>query len=527
MAPWLRVLMCSVGILGLTVPAACGSGPRDLDSGARSTDGEVADDDAAWASAAVGHDDQLFALLQNGDGLAQIPYYAEDVTIDRRSIGMAHYEGLDEVLRADPFFRLLDEGELTWSRSGPVFVDTTGSATKGTMVFDFPYQETIVEPVIVIRASIDAGKIESETIVDVAQQWRDESWRDKDIPTRAEELARAWVAAWSPGADDRGGFVYAPDATLEDSIGGLDLSGSSAIDARRAVASDVVWTLADSDGVGAAYPYSERLHLFSGAAFTVVGDDGGGCPGRQVVWLTVDDDGRVESERRFWAIEDARRCHSGPLPSGWWRDLPASGPTAPPYEDLQTVTGSIEVGGVAAEIRNGTPTLQSLTQWALSRFDRAGMAIPSVEAVTFTRFADYCADVRGRSFRQDTATGPSWRIVLCMDEEFVCRSPECAAFYLPARRAILHELAHVWTDEYLTEAVRDAFMSSMSLEVWNHESVPWNERAGEHAAEYIAWGLLDSPFPLFELGQPPIGERVDAFQLLTGHQPLQPSAAAG
>lgn len=57
------------------------------------------------------------------------------------------------------------------------------------------------------------------------------------------------------------------------------------------------------------------------------------------------------------------------------------------------------------------------------------------------------------------------------------------------RETLIHELAHAWVHENLTETDRAEFARQRGLEVWSDHSVPWAERATEHAAEIIAWGI--------------------------------------
>lgn len=58
---------------------------------------------------------------------------------------------------------------------------------------------------------------------------------------------------------------------------------------------------------------------------------------------------------------------------------------------------------------------------------------------------------------------------------------------------MLHELAHAWANLNLTDAQREQFAKLRGLEVWNSSEHDWEERATEHAAEIIAWALMDQP----------------------------------
>jgi hypothetical protein len=51
--------------------------------------------------------------------------------------------------------------------------------------------------------------------------------------------------------------------------------------------------------------------------------------------------------------------------------------------------------------------------------------------------------------------------------------------------------------------------------------VPWEERGFEHAAEVLAWGLMDEDLFLTSIGETDIRQLAEAFELLTGRTPLR------
>ena len=60
------------------------------------------------------------------------------------------------------------------------------------------------------------------------------------------------------------------------------------------------------------------------------------------------------------------------------------------------------------------------------------------------------------------------------------RESEC-----PAR------LGHVWTVQHTDAAARETFLAVRGLDVWNGEGVDRDHLGTEHAAEILAWALLD------------------------------------
>ncbi len=50
--------------------------------------------------------------------------------------------------------------------------------------------------------------------------------------------------------------------------------------------------------------------------------------------------------------------------------------------------------------------------------------------------------------------------------------------------------------------------------------MPWHRRGVEHAAETIAWGLMDLALPLTRLGGPGCAQAARGFAALTGADPL-------
>lgn len=136
-----------------------------------------------------------------------------------------------------------------------------------------------------------------------------------------------------------------------------------------------------------------------------------------------------------------------------------------------------------------------LVRWAATRFDSAGLVAPAVE-VHFHRDTTPCLGHLGSEL--------GGRVDLCV-----------AIVSEVARKTLLHEMGHAWIDANMTASDRERFMAERGLVAWNDSAVPWDDRAYEHGAEIIAWGLGDRYIA------PTIPDREPArltsgFELLTG-----------
>ncbi len=93
-------------------------------------------------------------------------------------------------------------------------------------------------------------------------------------------------------------------------------------------------------------------------------------------------------------------------------------------------------------------------------------------------------------------------------------------FSIWSRSLVLHELAHSWMDGTLEEPAPQRFMDHVGLEVWNDHAIDWDRRAVEHAADTIAWGLMDRETIMLRIGRPSADHLTTGFRMLTGVTPL-------
>jgi hypothetical protein len=162
---------------------------------------------------------------------------------------------------------------------------------------------------------------------------------------------------------------------------------------------------------------------------------------------------------------------------------------------------AVVLAGPAGEgltVVGGTPEQREMARWAVDRFHATGFVLPPGE-IRFHEDRDGC---RGRSgYYSDGVVS-------------LCRTH----LDTMAARTLLHELAHGWVEVNLTDRERERFLAIRGLSTWNDQSVEWDARGFEHAAEIIAWGIGDQSdgtlAPSIPRNSP--DELAAAFEALTG-----------
>jgi len=159
------------------------------------------------------------------------------------------------------------------------------------------------------------------------------------------------------------------------------------------------------------------------------------------------------------------------------------------------------------EIYNAAGRQLDLVAWALEAFDNADLERPRVERVTFPPTLACSRGFTGIASHGETAS----RIELCLTVEVLTGTTE---FPLAARRAALHELAHVWIRGFVDEFVQDTFIAMQGLDAWTGAET-WQDNGSEQAAELLMWGLMDTPI-VPRLPGSSCESRAAAFGLLAG-----------
>ncbi len=175
-----------------------------------------------------------------------------------------------------------------------------------------------------------------------------------------------------------------------------------------------------------------------------------------------------------------------PAPSelrAWYADYPAA-------SDIDGARIYADGADAVAEVR-----------WALDRFEDAGLALPHVEVWMHD-------DLSGcRSNDGSLVVGYT-----------TVRSDRRVVYSCGTRFTLLHELGHVFVNEHLSDAERDAFTRTRRADAWRADE--WSRSASEHAADVIAWGLHPEhvrPSRTLPNDDASLGE---AFVMLTGVAPL-------
>jgi hypothetical protein len=152
-----------------------------------------------------------------------------------------------------------------------------------------------------------------------------------------------------------------------------------------------------------------------------------------------------------------------------------------------------------------TPEWASTTlEWARTRFLEAGLEAPDT-AVKFIADPDGCGGHFGRYSSERRV------IEICLDDS----SPRRVL-----RQLVLHELAHAWAHASLTDTDRARFVDARGLEAWNQQDDAWERRGTEHAAETLAWGLMDVAVEIHDVGDTSGGALHEGFVLLTDAEPI-------
>jgi hypothetical protein len=186
-------------------------------------------------------------------------------------------------------------------------------------------------------------------------------------------------------------------------------------------------------------------------------------------------------------------------------DPPNPAPTEA-FTDSQTpsqfVAGDASLGETPVVTIDATqPAEGDLAMWAVNRFAAAGLELPDLTITFPGSDQSLCGGVPARAF---VAAQPP-EIKVCWSNRFI----------------LLHELAHVWEAHALDEATREGFANLRDgVEGWYSPDVQWSGRGAEHAANVIAWGLLEDPYPVSRTYPNDVDSMLEAYRYLTGMSPL-------
>jgi hypothetical protein len=147
------------------------------------------------------------------------------------------------------------------------------------------------------------------------------------------------------------------------------------------------------------------------------------------------------------------------------------------------------------------PRQQQLAEWAFDRYAEAGLELPPLTVKFLGPNLADCDGSLGRAYLDHDPI----EVRMCWNGEFI----------------LLHELAHVWEAHNVPKDKHEPFMNLRSgILSWASLDVAWSERGREHAANVIAWGLLEDPYPVSRTYPNDPDSLLAAFQILTDTQPL-------
>jgi hypothetical protein len=337
----------------------------------------------------------------------------------------------------------------------------------------------------------------------------------------SERVLEGYLGVWSGSGGAAG--VYGDDAVVVDGATGRRAQGPQAVGA---------WAgdLAGSRGA----PSLQPLRGAAGRAWYVTCDplaapdrmvlvlqraDRRGCPIDYAADLRLDEAGRVVAEEWFTSPASARRCLAGEeLEHGLWGEVPIPSPVSGPD------TGTLERPEQVITLVNATPPLVEQLEWALRRYQEAGLRAPVVRSVTWVDRRDgACRVVNGLAM--STAT-EGFAVTLCFDHGDACSGGfSCPTTKPWTRVVLLHELAHVWLAQNADAGVEGDYLRHARLRHWARAETPYQLRGVERACWDIAYGLMDEPRDDRPAGSETCGWYDDGFRLLTGVDPLTPACA--
>ncbi len=345
-----------------------------------------------------------------------------------------------------------------------------------------------------------------------------ERYTGQPYPAISEPIVTAYLAAWSAADPAAVRSLYAPTATLLDSINRTRAEGSAAIAA-------LATTGAGADGLPGATLHAVTegqppVWYANGPFLTpavdmliLLLDIPGQCPGPVAVQLRLDERGRIVREERFHRVDALERCRStDDPPHGWWDIVTL--PRTPPVQR----TGSVRIGTHDIAVWNGSGHQEGLLRWAAQRFAGAGLASELPSSVTFLPDVPDAWDAYGFVSGSNAAD-----IGVPATAADPCSGPSCT-WSAAGKHAILHELAHLWLtpspyygppDRSPARRMLRHWAQAQGLP-WDDQALPWEQRAGERAAEILAWGLMDQRDRVdARLGNPSCGELARDFEALT------------
>ena len=165
------------------------------------------------------------------------------------------------------------------------------------------------------------------------------------------------------------------------------------------------------------------------------------------------------------------------------------------------LTGAPAPAALSVTVVSGTPAQQEMAQGAVARFAEAGLQLPVVEIAFPGQDQSGCDGSPARAYLDREPV----EVRMCWNSEMI----------------LLHELAHAWEAHNVDQSLHEPFMGMRDgVKSWAGLDDAWEERGREHAANVIAWGLLEDPYPISRTYPNDPDSLTAAFRFITGTEPL-------
>jgi hypothetical protein len=476
-----RVLAASL-LIALAATACSASEPRPAPWGARAE---------AW-----------MAAFTTADPLVSQPFYDDGVLLEMHGLLVEGFR-VQGVVAAATESQRLTSSAYSMDLAAPAFLSRDGAVLQ-------TQDDTGVAWVLRLGPS----GVERQSWAGSAASARD------FLPTLVDEavfrqVPDLFLRAWAERDADAAASLYAPSATVVDSLAGVRLDGAERIGGAVRGAAELgpsalsgarLTTLPgrDDDAVYvdgwalAGEPW-DRVVLVLEAQLA------DGCTGAVAVVLDLQQ-GAVVRDERFYRLDAVRQCLPDVDDDGWWSRT-AAPPPAPARAEVVAVPGRLRTSVIGGDERTA-----GLLLWASGRFAAAALPPPAV-ASTLVVSPDpgWCLTAGHRS--SDLV------LELCGAGRAVCADRECTSFTTQARLSALHQLGHQWLDRRQPEeqgcpALADRPGRAACVD-------PPLDHAAERDVDVVVWGLMDERWVSSRLDGLACPDLVGRFHELTGTAPLQ------
>lgn len=237
------------------------------------------------------------------------------------------------------------------------------------------------------------------------------------------------------------------------------------------------------------------------------------CP-RPEARRLIFDGGLIAEEIRYTHVPSAERCGAD-IGRGWWDEFTAP----PPLEGLESAT--IDVGGTTVALVNAEYPQIKFSEWLFGRYAAGGFEPPAVAAIWYPPSNDCISSRKGLAIETDDRYEGQHTATVCFTPDEINSSDSESGWSVTALNYALHELAHIWMVDHLTDETREAFIQRAGLPSWRSGEDQWGERGVEHGATTIAWGLAGAADARYMIpADLACEELADRFRMLTGLEPL-------